>query len=165
MKGVAVAVHAGGTMEYLSSARALLAVPGMAGASVKASQFMQELEDVGRLDESVIVVWQYAPGDSASGVLSEEIEQGAGESIHAPRRVSNMVRVFVAGGGDEKMEVAVVGAVRRRMPRTGVFLAPREDFLALCGRELTPEVTRRGHMSSGTESRLQPEGLSHDWTF
>jgi hypothetical protein len=63
--------------------------------------------------------------------------------------------VFKAGGRNKKMEVAVIGPVWWRMPRAGVVLAALENFFALLGGELTPDVMRCGHVRvRGMESRL-----------
>src|SRR5438046_10751997 len=53
--------------------------------------------------------------------------------------------VIVTGGGNQEMKVTVIGSARRRVPRARVVLAPRENFLALLGCELPPDVARRGH--------------------
>ena len=134
-----------GAMEHLPTARAFLAVPSMAGASVKTPEFMEQLEDVGRFHQGMIMIWQNAPGDGAGCVLLKHVEECSGEAIHALRRVADVMRVFIAGSGDEEMKVTVIGPVRWRMPRAGVVLAPGENFLALLGRELPPNVARGGH--------------------
>jgi hypothetical protein len=78
-------------------------------------------------------------------MLLKQLQQGVGETVQALRGKSNVVSVLIAGGGDEEMEVAVIGPVRRRVPGPGVGLAPREKLLALLGCQLPPEVTRCGH--------------------
>ena len=74
---------------------------------------MQEFEDVRCFHQRMIVIGQYAPGDGAGGVLPKDFQQRGGEAVHALRGKSDVVRVFVAGGGDEKMKVSVIGPVRR----------------------------------------------------
>src|ERR1035437_6406957 len=112
---------------------------------MKSSQLMEQLEDVRRFDQRVIVIGQHAPGDRPGGVLLKQLQQGGGETVHALRGKPDVVSVLIAGGGDEEMEVTVIGPVRRSVPRTGISLAPGEHLLALLGRELSPEVTGRGH--------------------
>lgn len=150
----------GGPVKHLSAARVFLAIPGVAGASMETPEFVQEFEDMGGFHQRVIVIRQHVPGNGVGGVLFEDIEQRGREVVHALQGKSDVVRVFVAGCGDEKMQMGVVRTMRRRMPRALVLCAPGEDFFALFRRELPPNVTRLGHVSS-KESRLQPAGLSH----
>lgn len=75
----------GGPVKNLTTTRAFLAVPRMTGASVKASQFMEQLEDVLGFDQRMVMVRQYAPSDRSVGVLLKQVQQGGGETVHALR--------------------------------------------------------------------------------
>src|SRR5207249_3065937 len=46
----------GGAMEHLPSPRVLFAVPSVAGASVKTSQFLEEFENVRCFDERMVMI-------------------------------------------------------------------------------------------------------------
>src|SRR2546426_1758673 len=93
----------------------------------------------------MVMVRQHAPRDSPGCVPLQHVQQIGGEAVHALRGKPDMGSVFIAGGGDEEMEVAVIGSVWRRMPRVPIILAPGENFFALLGSELSPDVTWRGH--------------------
>ena len=43
------------------------------------------------------------------------------------------------------MQVAVIGSVRWGMPRVAIVLAPGQNFFALLGSELSPNVAWCGH--------------------
>src|ERR1035438_10002141 len=99
---------------------------------------MEQLEDVRRFDQRVIVIGQYAPCDRPGGVLLKQVQQGGRETVHAREGKPDVMSVFIAGGGDEEMEVAIIGPVRRSVPRAGVSLAPSQHLLALLRRQLPP---------------------------
>ena len=139
-------------MKHLPPALALLAIPSVAGASVEAAQFVQEFKNIRSFHQCVIMVRKHAPGDGSCGALPKQVQQGVGESVLALRGESDIRRVLITGGGDEEMDVAVIGPMRRGMPWVGVALAPRENFLTLLSGQLPPDVMIRGH--SSMESRL-----------
>ncbi len=89
-----------------------LAIPGMAGSPVKTSEFAQELEDVWGFNERVIVVRQDTPCKSARGVLMQHVEECGAKPVHPLWRVPDVVGMFIAGGGDEEMQVTLVRAMR-----------------------------------------------------
>ena len=132
-------------MKYLSSSGVLFSIPRMGSASVKLSQFMEEPQNILGRDQRMIMIGQDAPGMGASGVVREDREQSCAKVLKAFRVQSNMRQVLVAGGRDMEVQVPEVGSMGRTMPRTFVLLPPSEQFLALFGCQLTPNVTDSRH--------------------
>jgi hypothetical protein len=65
---------------------------------VKASQFVQQFEDVWGFQQRMVVIGQHTPRDGSGGVPLKKAQQISREAIHALGRVSDVSRVFVTGG-------------------------------------------------------------------
>src|SRR6266446_6246255 len=106
----------GGPVEYLPTSGALFAVPGMTRAPVKSAQFVQNLENILSFNQNVIVVWQHTPRNCADCMLLEYPQEVTRKGLHPVRGEPNMRRVFVTGGRNQEMQMAVIGSMRGGMP-------------------------------------------------
>jgi hypothetical protein len=125
----------------------LLIVPGMTGAPMKTAQLIEQLQDIGRFDQRMVMVRQHAPCDNARAVLLQHVEQGRRKAVHAVKREANVRRMFIAGSRYKEVKVSVIRAVRWGVPRIAPGLAPDEKLFALLGRELAPDVMP-GHVKT-----------------
>ncbi len=158
---VAVRTHRAldGTEEHFAATGVLFAVPRVRSSSVMAAELTQEDEDIGSLDERVVVIRQHAPSVNLTRVGRQHVDKCRAKIVEPCGAVPYVRSVFVARSSKVKTEMTVIGPVGWRVPRVFLTQTRSEQFGALCRCEAAPYVTgaRHDRTVSGVNADGQPK--------